>query len=278
MRKYYSARVKKNPDVVQVTLDMLQRMFLAIYKSFDNRGYFQEAFGISCVDGGSNGSLGSDIEAAMFLTLRKQNLWPIFMRCLYYSEEDLFDVIEFLFDHISKPIDGFYHEFNNCGYHYNQFNKAEGQKEFIEKMNEILADYSRGFKLSNTGEILFLAEKGMEHLLIADIPKHNPQNVEAKVESSVNKFRRYKSTIDERHAAVRELADVLEFLRPKLKDALTSKDEADLFNLANNFAIRHHNQNQKADYDKNIWLSWMFYFYLATIHASLRLIEKRNKK
>ena len=32
-------------------------------------------------------------------------------------------------------------------------------------------------------------------------------------------------------------------------------------------------------YDKNIWLSWMFHFYLATLHASLRLMKRKlNEK
>jgi len=66
----------------------------------------------------------------------------------------------------------------------------------------------------------------------------------------------------------------LEYLRPQLKEVLTKKDESDLFNIANNFGVRHHNESQKTDYDKPIWYSWMFYYYLATIHASLRLVEK----
>lgn len=70
---------------------------------------------------------------------------------------------------------------------------------------------------------------------------------------------------------------MLEFLRPKLEQVLTSKDESDLFNTANNFGIRHHNERQKTDYDKSIWYSWMFYYYLATIHAALRLIEKQEE-
>lgn len=35
--------------------------------------------------------------------------------------------------------------------------------------------------------------------------------------------------------AVLDLADVLEFLRPKLKETLLSKDEQDLFNIAKKF-------------------------------------------
>jgi hypothetical protein len=96
------------------------------------------------------------------------------------------------------------------------------------------------------------------------------------VNAASNKFRRYKSSIDEKRDAVRDLADVLEFLRPQLASVLTSKDEADLFNIANNFGIRHHNAKQKDDYDKEIWYTWMFYYYLATIHSVLRLLDRKQ--
>ena len=54
------------------------------------------------------------------------------------------------------------------------------------------------------------------------------------------------------------------------KDPLTSNDEKDLFNIANSFGIRHCNDKQKTDYDSALWLSWMFYYYLATVHVLLR--------
>ena len=106
------------------------------------------------------------------------------------------------------------------------------------------------------------------------MPVYDPDNVESRVNSAVLKFRRYRSSIDDRRDAIRDLADVLEFLRPKLKLVITKSDEGDLFNIANNFGIRHHNESQKTDYDRAIWHSWLFYYYLATIHATLRLIEK----
>ena len=74
------------------------------------------------------------------------------------------------------------------------------------------------------------------------------------------------------------MADVLEYLRAEAKKVLTSDDERDLFNLANNFGIRHHKHGQKTDYDQGIWLSWIFYYYLATIHACVRLINKSQEK
>jgi len=77
--------------------------------------------------------------------------------------------------------------------------------------------------------------------------------------------------------AIRNLADVLEFLRPRLEKVMTKKDENDLFNIANNFGIRHHNDSQKTNYEKSVWFSWMFYSYLTTIHAVVRLLNKEDE-
>lgn len=40
-----------------------------------------------------------------------------------------------------------------------------------------------------------------------------------------------------------------------------------IFDTVNNFGIRHLNERQHTEYDENIWLSWMFHYLMATIHA-----------
>ncbi|MGE3303149.1 MAG: hypothetical protein AB7M12_08545, partial [Hyphomonadaceae bacterium] len=73
---------------------------MAIYNQLDERFYFQQAFGYHCVDAGFvAGTLGSDIGAAAFIAFERDGLLPISENLDGYSEEDLFDVIEFLFDH-----------------------------------------------------------------------------------------------------------------------------------------------------------------------------------
>ena len=76
---------------------------------------------------------------------------------------------------------------------------------------------------------------------------------------------------------MRDLSDVLEFIKKGVSNVLMSKEENELYSIANNFGIRHHNPKQKTDFDKPIWHSWLFYCYLSTIHLCLRLIEKQNK-
>lgn len=288
-RVYYSVRTGKNPQALELDLSILLRLFGTLYQSFVNKGYFQEAFGYWCTDvGGVSGALGDDIEVCMLRLLRKSNLWPIEKNLVNYKEDDLFDIIEFLYDHVSKPIEreSYYHRDdsewsydrkNDCGWHHNKFDQQAGRQELREELNNLLSEYQSGYELSDEGEILALAESGLETLLQAPIPEYDRDNVTGRVEAAKLKFRRYRSSMDDRRDAIRDLADVLEFLRPKVKAVLNSKDESDLFSIANNFAIRHHNDRQQTNYDKDVWYSWMFYFFLSTIHATLRLIEREEQ-
>lgn len=277
-RPYYSVRTGKNPGGALLDIAALLKLFKSQFEQFSENGYFQQSFGYWCVDSENvAGSLGSDLGGVVLLELRKDNLWPILTKCLEYSEDDLFDIIEFLYDNVSKPTEGYFHSYGGCGYHYNSFNREEGQVEFRTRMNRLLGSYKPPHELLQNGEVASKADPGLENLFKTDLPRTDPDRVESRVHAAIAKFRRHRSSFEDRRDALRDLADVLEFLRPQLKSVLKSQDEADLFNIANNFGIRHHNEKQKTDYDEAIWLSWIFYYYLATIHAALRLIEKNEQ-
>jgi len=53
------------------------------------------------------------------------------------------------------------------------------------------------------------------------------------------------------------------------------KIQKDLFNIANNFQIRHNNDSQKDNYSQS-WMSWIFYLYLSSIHLLLRIRKKQD--
>ena len=270
---YYSQRKGTNPNLHGLPLKDTIDLFLRVFAQLRKDGYFDEAFGFFCVDDGHIEGRIVDVELEMLLTIRKKDLWPIDTKAQNYSEDDLLDVLEFLYQNVSKPIDGTYHNWNQCGMHWETFNQSEGQAYFREKINTVLAYYVNPFELSQNGEVLSKPEAGFEPIFDADVPSQDA-NVVSRVKSATLQFRRHSSTLDNRRQAVRDLADVLEYLRPKVKALLTSADDRDLFEIANNFGIRHHNDKQKTKYDTALWLSWMFYFYLATIHVVLRKIEQ----
>ena len=84
---------------------------------------------------------------AILLAVHKRDLWPIGKRSDKYSEEDFFDVIEFLFQHVSKPIDGQMHSWNECGMHWETFNQKAGRDHYREQVNDVLEHYERQFEL-----------------------------------------------------------------------------------------------------------------------------------
>ncbi|MDG2528193.1 hypothetical protein [Caulobacter endophyticus] len=273
-RPYYAERTGKQPAGGKIDLKTLKALYRSEYDRWERDGYFQEHFGMYCVDADFlPGKLGCDIGTRMLYHLNKSDLWPIAEQLDIYSEDDLFSVIEFLFDHISKPLDGQHHSYNDCGMHWQTFDRALGQAEYRVSVNAILGRYANGYELSPTGEVMELGPPGTANLLQTEVPIAD-HNVSGRVDAAIKKYRQRRSTMDDRRDAVRDLADVLEWLRPQVKQVLDRKDEAALFDIANNFSIRHHKPEQKSDYDPAIWLSWMFYFYLATIHAVVRMIEK----
>ena len=276
-RQYYSLRKGTNPNLKGLPLRELLGLFVRLFAQLRQDGYFDEAFGFVCVDAGEVDGKVRDPELEMLLTIRKTGLWPIHEKAPFYAEDDFFDVLEFLYQYVSKPIDGAMHSYNQCGMHWETFNKVTGQHEFRAKANAVLAHYQERFELSVGGEVLRKPEAGFEPIFDADLPSKD-SNVLARVSAAVLRYRRHGSTTDDRRQAVRDLVDVLEYLRPKVKTLLTTADEKDLFNIANNFGVRHHNDKQRTAYDAGIWLSWMFYFYLSTIHVVLRKIKHEGRR
>ena len=117
-RSYYSQRAGRGLPTATLELNDVKRLFMSQYEQFEKEGYFQQYLGFYCVDSDFNpGLLGTDLKAEILLSLGKSNLWPMEEKIGFWSEDDLFDMIEFLFDHISKPTERRFHDYSACGWH-----------------------------------------------------------------------------------------------------------------------------------------------------------------
>ena len=217
------------------------------------------------------------MDAYVRLAVQRTTIWPVAQCHQNWDEDDVFSFVEFLYDHVSKPLSKQMHTWNDCGYHYSNFNRDMGREEYRERVNVVLARYGEGWELQYDGEMLSLPPNGMQTLIAASLPTTD-RTTSQKVADATMKFRRHGSSATDRQDAVRDLADVLEWLRPQIKTALMKEDEQELFKIANQFGIRHMNQNQKLEYDKAVWLSWIFYHYLNTINACLHIIKRQGTK
>ena len=269
-KRYWSQR---KGITAKFDLTMLKKSWLSIFNYFTSLGYYQEYYGYLCVDAGSvDGKAGNDISEFIFRKTRRIITYPFSDLMNNLDEDTFFDLIELFHDTISFPVEGFYHSYSGCGYHYNKFDAEKGQEEYRKNINEILLDYGDGYEINKNGEIQILLTPGLKELTDASVPVKQDENIRItyKLNRAINKYRDRHSDFGDRKEAVRELADILEYLRPTIKIEMLSKDENELFNIANNFAIRHNRDNQKEDYNL-VWLSWIFYLFLSTIHLCIRL-------
>ncbi len=271
-RKYYSSRNKSNP----LSIEGLYWKFQHLYLYYEDEDYFKEKTGID-----KNGHITDKIKHNAVISIGFQPFRIPEWEKSAITDDNIFDIIEFLYDHVSKP--GEWIDMTDNGYNYSDYDsydKKTGQKEYRDKVNSILCDYKDGYELSTSGMILSIGKDGLSEILHAEIEPYDYHNVDRKVADAIQKWRNRRLSLSERKQAIREMADVFEWLKKtkKLSDVLCKKDESALFEIANKFSIRHHDPDQKKDYDENIWYSWIFHFYLATYHAVVRLLKKSENK
>jgi hypothetical protein len=270
-RRYYSSRTKPK----SLTLDELYQKLSALYLLFRDKDFFKAKAGIT------KDNLPESITHEATLDLSFQPFPITKWLPENITEDHIFDILEFLYDRVSMP--GEWGEVTNeTGwnyYDYESYDDETGQEEFRDKVNSFLADYRTGFELTKEGIILAKGTDGLQHILDAEIIPYDEINVDSKVRNAITKWRNRHLSLSEKKEAIRELADVFEWLKKskELGTVLDGKDESALFDLANNFGIRHHNPNQKTNYDRAIWYSWIFHFYLATYHAAIRLLIKKEE-
>jgi hypothetical protein len=261
-------------------LEMAKRLFLAMYDDLVERGYFAELTGYECIDQGPFfGTAGTDVASFVFRRTLRENLWPVQTQVASWSEDALMDAIEFLYDHVSEPAQPRpYHDWNSCGYHDREFDKRAGQVVYRVDVNDVIRLLDGGWELTAEGEVVRRVDSEVHDLIDRSLPPIAGPTAQGRVDAATRKFRSRSSNWDDRRDAVRDLADALELLRPQLKKALTKKDDALLFDMVNNFGIRHLNERQHTEYDESIWLSWMFHFLLATIHAGTRFLAVADER
>jgi hypothetical protein len=286
-RRYFSERHGRGPRLNGLPFETVRRLVMEIVARFDADGYLQEAFGYRCVDDGLvPGRLGTNPESHFLLTIHREGVWPYDAAAdewntpqwESWNEDTVFDVIEVLHDVVSRPVRGRYHDYYGCGWHYEEFDREAGQHEFRDELNRVLPLGEVPLEMDAAGQVIERGPSELHQLIEAEVPDSADDDlVKKKIAGAVARFRSRGADNDDRRVAVRELADVLEALRPQVKELMLPRDERDLFFVANRFSIRHNARDQRRDYDSATWLSWAFYVYLATIHAVLRILERQAK-
>lgn len=260
-------------------LEELRAMIKDLFSDLTEGGHLTECLGYYCVDEGQvPGKAGHDPGRAFRRDIGRNDVWPVDPVEKAWSEDAIFDFLQYLGTKVSTPLtDGAtWHNYDNCGWHYKQFVPQPARDEYIVQVNHLLSRYNDGWEMKADFEIVERAPAGMGSLLDAKLPGSADSQSRARVQAAIDKYRRRASSASDRRDAVRDLGDVLESMRTDARLHL-SKDESDIFNILNNFNIRHANAKQKTDYDA-IWFSALFYHYLAMIHVLTRIVARDEAK
>jgi hypothetical protein len=204
-RRYYTSRNKPK----SLTVDELYQKLQNLYLLFRDKDYFKHKAGIT-LDNLPNAILH---EAALELTFQP---FPIAKwSSATITEDHIFDTIEFLYDRASKPGEmvGMTSETGWNYYDDENYNDEKGKEEFREKANVILVDYKTGYELTPEGIILAIGTNGLQHILDAELVPYNEVYVDSKVRNAITKWRNRHLSLSEKREAIRELADVFEWLK-----------------------------------------------------------------
>lgn len=192
----------------------MRRLVAEACISFEQAGWFQKHLGKDCVDA------PRDISA---LTLEKlgQDIWPL-SELRELDEDWVLSAVEFLYLHSAKPTRSHNHDWSGCGIHVTSADSPSGRAAFRARMNGILSRYSTAYELRTDGEIWRIAPTGLEEL---EAETTGDDKIDMRVTNAISAFRRHGADEENKRQAVRDLADVLEYLRTTSGTALPVKDE-----------------------------------------------------
>lgn len=238
-------------------------------------GYFPDDIPISCVDDDSTWDV--DPSGRMSRAIRANVSWPLDETPGAVSEDVVYSVIEYFHDRVSRPRTRSFHSYSNCGWHYDNHNRESGAAVYRWRISELLSSHGILMKLGSTGleKGRLIRQAGLELDELANsLVVETTGSEDDKVAAAIRLYRARTSGVHEQRAAIAQLAGYLERHRIQFKAAeFTRGDEPDLFNIFNNFAIRHDNERQKNNYGDEC-LDWLFW----TTLAGIRLLSNLNQR
>ncbi len=239
----------------------LPSAFTDLVSDFHGRGYFARSF--------------DDLDPDRVLAERLgAGLWPL--QPARWDEDTFYGLIEVLHDQVARPRlavrppDGWQAPF---------YVVEAGRRLYRWRVNRLLDAAEIGLRLADTGEdvgrLVETVDPARAELLARVLV--TPNTVAAgKVRHAIALFRDRGTDADAKRSAIVALVGVLEDRRRLLKAELLRKDEGALFEIANEFSLRHHHAGQKSDFDP-VFLDWVFWWYLATIELTDRLIARQDQ-
>ncbi|MEV5747926.1 HNH endonuclease signature motif containing protein [Actinoallomurus sp. NPDC052308] len=147
-RPYWRRSSDGSKDQAAPDVERACREFAVLISEFAQNGYLDQAFPRGCVD--DPGIIDVDPRLEIERRLGIVDAWPLDPRS--WDEDILFGLMEVFHDFVSRPRTAYYHDFSDCGMHYNGFATETGRKLYRWRVNRILKDSCIPYRISEIGE------------------------------------------------------------------------------------------------------------------------------
>jgi hypothetical protein len=249
----------------------------------------EESFGFtfrdSCEDGypyaGTNFSnLKRTMEGYGLLWPRDQ-LGPV----LPVADGEVFDVVEFAFEHIAEPTLVSYHGY--MGHSHYSYDQEKGREKFEEDVNRIFERNGMALELKN-GEVTRMAPIGLQDALAQTVFKTGDEALDGMLESARRKI--LSRSLEVRREALEKLWDAWERLKtiepgkdkqatatvllakgskePRFRDRLDGEAK-ELTEIGNKFMIRH-SELDRVPIEESAHVDYLFHRMFALIRLLLK--------
>lgn len=274
-RPYRSQRGQSSSTgSASISTSTLVTRFINLVDNLQERGYFERSFGKDCVDDPA----GIDPAALIDEEIGVSDAWPLSVDRLVADQELFLDLIEVLGEFVAAPRGRWFHSFGDCGWHHREFNLEQGRDLYFWLINRLLVRTPLALQIATSGEDrgrLIEVHGDARNDLVTKTLEAASGSVHDPVQHAVALFRRRGASVEEKRSACVALAGVLESRRALIRENLLRRDEGALFQIANEFNIRHRAESQKAEYDP-VFLDWIFWWYLGTIELTERVLARQN--
>ncbi len=209
---------------------------------------------------------------------------------LWEDSTEILDILEFCWEHISKPVGQWIHEEPDVYPHRHlvSFDKAAGRAEFRERVTEILRRYHVAFELGEDGRIRRIESLPLRSI-IPERPRTGDKQLDRLIEQAIDSLRtprdmqralervwdaweRLKTIEDtDKKRGISALLDKAADPRksPKLRQILES-EARELTRIGNDLMIRHTEAN-KETVDTAEQAEYLFHRCFAMIWLLLRV-------
>lgn len=219
--------------------------------------------------------------------------WPV-KRMDTPSDAAIFDLIEFCFDKVGKPIRGNFHGFYDH-YHYNDFDYIGAESEFLKNINRIISRNGLAYELNGEGHIVRIGAPILHEILAATVFATGDDTLDSMLEAARAKFIDPDPNIN--HEGMERLWDAWERLKtlepgkdkkssanalldkaasaPMFRQLL-EKEAVELTRIGNDHLIRH-SEISKELIATSAHVSYLFYRLFALIHLLLQARSPVNE-